>query len=149
VSVRIVQLITLAVACLVGFARPWNPSALLTALFFFGLTTLNAPDMLTGISATQRDLPPPLGVLLFIPGIASGLTSPFLFLFCITFPRRLIQSRWILALLSIPPVVWSIPSVIFGTRMAYSTNRAFGMLSETAFVAINVAAAAYFFAAPF
>lgn len=33
--------------------------------------------------------------------------------------------------------------------MIYSPDRAFGMLSETDFVGINVAAAAYFFAAPF
>lgn len=149
VSVRIAELIALAVACLVGFARPRNRSALLTALFFFGLTTLNVPDTMSGISATLRDLPLLVPVLMSIAGTGGPLAALFLFLFCITFPRPLIQSGWILTLLCIPPVVWSIPSVIFGTRMIYSPDRAFGMLSETDFVGINVAAAAYFFAAPF
>jgi len=52
VQVRIAQLIALAVACLVGFARPRNRSALLTALFFFGVSTLNVADTMSGISAT-------------------------------------------------------------------------------------------------
>jgi hypothetical protein len=148
IFIRIAQMMALAVACVVAFVRPRNPAALLTALFFSGLITLNVPDTLIGFSATVRDFPPLVVALLSITGTAGALTALFLFLFCITFPRPLIQSRWILMLLCIPPVAWSIPSVVFGTRLVYDPDRAFGMLSEPVFIAMNMAAVAYFSAAP-
>jgi hypothetical protein len=149
VSLRILEMLMLAVGCLVAFARPRNPAALLTALFFSGLTTISVPDMLSGFSAFLRDLPALVVALLAITGTVGALTALFLLLFCITFPRPLIQSRWILTLLCIPPLMWSIPSVIYGTRMVYDPDRAFGMFSEASYIAVNVAAAAYFSAAPF
>jgi len=149
VLIRIAQLMMLAMGCFVAFARPRKPAALLMALFFFGLTTLNVPDMLTGFSATVRDMPPLVAQIMFIPGTVGALTALFLFLFCIIFPRPLIQSRWILTLLCIPPLAWAIPSIIFGHRLVHDPDRAFGIFSEYFYVAVNVSAAAYFFAAPF
>jgi eukaryotic-like serine/threonine-protein kinase len=149
VFVRIVQMMGLAVACFVAFARPRNTAALLTALFFFGESVLNVPSSLSGFSAVLHDLPRLVLGPLSITGIVAALTPLFLFLFCITFPRPLIQSTWILVLLCLPPVVSSIPSVIYAQRLVYDPGRAFGMFSEPFYIGVNVTAAAYFVAAPF
>src|SRR5262249_48803173 len=119
------------------------------ALFFSGLSMLNVPEAMSGFAATLRDLPSPLLGLLFIPSFGAPLVSLFLFLFCITFPRRLIQSPWILTLLCIPPLVWSIPWVVYTYRLLHDPARAFGMYAEDVYIGVFVAPAAYFFAAPF
>jgi len=146
VFVRIVEVMMLAVACFVAFARPRNSAALLLALFFSGLSMLNTPETLSGFAATLRDLPWPLLGLLFIPSFGGPLMSLFLFLFCITFPRRLIQSPWILTLLCIPPLVWSIRWVVYTYRLLHDPARAFGMYAEDVYIGVFVAA--YLFAAP-
>ena len=148
VFVRIGQTMMLAVACFVAFARPRDRAALLAALFFCGLSLWSSPSALSGFSAMLRDSSPLIAGVTSITGAAATLTPLFLFLFCITFPRPLIQSLRIVTLLCIPAVVSSIPSIIFGHRMVYDPGRAFGMFSERLYLG-NLIAAAYFFAAPF
>jgi hypothetical protein len=146
---RIGQMMMLGVACFVAFARPRNSAALLTALFFAGMSVLNHPSFVSGFAAMLRDLPLPIVGLLFIAGIASALMGLFLFLFCVTFPRRLIQSPWILALLCIPELLWFVPVEIYSYRLAYDPRHAIGMFSESLYLGMNITSAAYFVADPF
>src|SRR5262245_11777597 len=74
VLLRIGQMMMLGVACFVAFARPRNSAALLTALFFAGMSMLNVPESLSGFAAMYRDLPPIVVALLFISMIAGSLT---------------------------------------------------------------------------
>jgi hypothetical protein len=144
VLMRIGQMMMLGVACFVAFARPRNSAALLTALFFAGMSMLNVPQSLSGWAAMHRDLPPIVVALLFISGSAANLTPLFLFLFCVTFPRRLIRSSWILALLCMPQMFWFIPQQIYSYRLVYDPGRLIGMFSERFYLGLNITAAAYF-----
>ena len=148
VFVRIGQMMMLAVACFVAFARPRDPAALLAALFFSGLSLLNVQARGV-LSAMVPDSPALVIGLVSMTGAAATLTPLFLFLFCIAFPRPLIQSPRIVTLLCIPAVVSSIPTIIFQHRMVYDPGRAFGMFSGRLYLGVNLIAAAYFFAAPF
>src|SRR5262249_5301085 len=74
--------------------------------------------------------------------------SVFLFLFCVTFPRRLIRSTWILALLCMPQMLWLIPAEVYMFRLLYDPGRALGMFSEQFYVGLNIMISAYFVASP-
>jgi tRNA A-37 threonylcarbamoyl transferase component Bud32 len=149
VFLRICQMMGLAVACFVAFARPRDKAALLAALFFCGLSLLNLPSSMSGFSAMVHDSPPLIIAVASITGAAAALTPLFLFLFCITFPRPLIPSARIVTLLCIPAVLSSMPTIIFGHRLVYDPGRAVGMFSEPLYLGVNLITAAYFFAAPF
>src|SRR6185295_4025743 len=82
------QMMMLGVAVFVAFARPRNGAALLTALFFAGMSTFNLPSSTGGFAAIVRDLPAPLFGLQVVAATCTMLVSLFLFLFCVTFPRR-------------------------------------------------------------
>jgi PDZ domain len=51
VLLRIGQMMMLGVACFVAFTRPRNSAALLTALFFAGLSLYNVPTSISGFAA--------------------------------------------------------------------------------------------------
>jgi PDZ domain len=148
VVLRIGQMMMLGVACFVAFARPRNGAALLTALFFAGMSMFNVPQSVSGFAAMYRDLPPIVVALLFISMMAGGMTALFLFLFCVTFPRRLIRSSRILALLCMPQMLWFIPQQIYAYRLLYDPARVIGMFSESFYLGLNITAVAYFVGGP-
>jgi eukaryotic-like serine/threonine-protein kinase len=149
VLLRIGKMMMLGVACFVAFTRPRNSAALLTALFFAGLSLYNVPTSISGFAAMFHDLPPPVVGLLSIPTVAGSLTPLCLFLFCVTFPCRLIQSRCILALLCVPQLSWLVPAQIYSYRLVHNPGQAIGMFSEPFYLALNMTSAAYFIAGPF
>jgi hypothetical protein len=149
VLLRLGQMMMLGVACFVAFARPRNSAALLTALFFAGMSIYNVPASMSGFAAAFRDLPRLFLGLLSIVSVVSPLTPLFLFLFCVTFPRQLIRSRWTLAILCIPALLWFIPGQIFSYRLVYDPRHAIGMFSVWFWLGLNITAAAYFFAGLF
>src|SRR5262249_23235312 len=115
---------------------------------FAGMSMFNVPQSVSGFAAMYRDLPPIVVALLFISMIAGSLTAPFLFLFCVTFPRRLIRSSRILALLCMPQMFWFIPQQIYAYRLIYDPAHAIGMFSESFYLGLNITAAAYFVGGP-
>src|SRR5262249_27423678 len=131
VLLRTGQMMMLGMACFMAFARPRNSAALLAALFFAGISGFNVPLSISGFAATFHDLPVLVVSLLLIVEIAGTLTPLCLFLFCVTFPRRLIQSLWILALLCIPQLVWVVPAQLYSHRLVYAPDQAVGMFSES------------------
>jgi eukaryotic-like serine/threonine-protein kinase len=145
---RIGQMMMLGVACFLSFAQPRNSAALLTALFFASVSLYSAPTSISRFAATFHDLPTLIRALLLIPAAAATLGPLWLFLFCVTFPRRMIQSRWILALLCVPQLVWFVPGQIYSYRLVDDPGRALGMLPEWFYLALNFTSAAYFLAGP-
>src|SRR5262249_25405124 len=105
------------------------------------MSTFNRPESISGWAAMFRDLPSPVVGLLAIQVTAAFLTPVSLFLFCVTFPRRLIQSGWILALLCIPQIFWLVPQAAYSYRLVYDSHRAIGMFSQSLYLGLVITSA--------
>lgn len=107
-------LLTLLVAFLIAFTRPYDWVARIGAL---SIALLGGAAPLYGVSAVCRRLPTLLGALIWWPTVASGFIFPALFFgFCSIFPRKLFHSRWIWVALA-PSTFFLIPIAGF----TYST----------------------------
>jgi hypothetical protein len=135
--------IMLATACLVAFARPDNVSALIGALLFATLAVID-PSPPTGSAAAWRALPGIAGLLLWIPALSQLLSPGFLFTFCATFPRKLIRSRVIWALIWIPNSIAFALFARFTFFNVYDPERALGMLPDRIIVGISTMGVVYF-----
>lgn len=90
-------LLTLFVAFLIAFRRPYDwvarlgalSLALLPSTFFSGLR-------LYGVSAICRRLPMLVGALIWWPTVGFFIFPVVFFAFCTIFPRKLFRSRWLL-----------------------------------------------------
>src|SRR5262249_5368529 len=88
------QLLTLILALVIAFSRPSDPVALLGAWL---LATGAVVDVVSprGRMAIWRELPIPLGILLWVPYVSyTVLGGPIAFSFSASFPRRLFRQRW-------------------------------------------------------
>lgn len=89
---RFTQLVTLAVALLVGFKRPGDRGARLASWLMATLATYSIA-LPYQIAAIWRSLPPPIGLVLWIP-YASGLCiAAILFTFFASFPQPVLRTR--------------------------------------------------------
>lgn len=140
------QLIMLALACFVAFARPRDGVALMGGLVFAILAVTDTQQP-TGSAAAWRTLPAIIGALLWIPVLGQTLANPFLFTFCATFPRKLIQARWIWALIWTPAIVSSAVFVHFGYYVVYDPDHAIGLLQDRTMEALTVPHFGYFIGA--
>jgi hypothetical protein len=141
VVLRIGQSIMLGLACVIAFARPRNPSALIGALFLGTIAVNNPPQLLAGYAAVARDLP--AIPLLWIPGLIPSLGAPLFFTFCATFPRKFLRGARVWALLWIPPLSWMVPVVRVAYRTMWDPHHATGLFPEWAVVAVSIVALPY------
>ncbi len=86
-------LLTLVVAFLIAFSRPFDWAARLGAL---SIALLGLFSSLNGVSAACRHLPVIVGALIFWPAVGDFMLPLLFFSFCSIFPRRLFRSRWAL-----------------------------------------------------
>ncbi len=106
--VRLAQLITLILAIVIAFSRPYE---LINRVGGWFLATVATMSFLLpyGMAATWRELPSLLGALLWIPLFSTTVFAPLLFTFFAIFPRRLFHARWVWLLVWLP-VALSLPS---------------------------------------
>jgi hypothetical protein len=145
--VRIGQMMMLGVACFVAFARPRNSLALLAALFFGSVSGYNPLTTISGIAPMIHGMPILIRALLFLSSAARALGHLWLFLFCVSFPRRLIRPGWIVPVCA-PGLVLYVPGLIYSYRLVYNPGLAFGMFPEWVIVVVFFTAAAYSVASP-
>ncbi len=85
-------LLTLLVAFLIAFTRPYDWAARLGAI---SIALLGQSGSLYGVSAICRRLPILVGVLIWWPTVGFFMLPLLFFSFCAIFPRKLFRSRWI------------------------------------------------------
>ncbi len=95
-------LLTLFVAFLVGFTRPYDWVARIGAL---SIALLGVTSYFYGTAAIVRHLPIPVGAAIWWPDVGTFIFPALFFAFCSIFPRQLFPSRWIW--------VANIPSLFF------------------------------------
>ena len=101
-------LLTLFVAFLVAFTRPFDWVARIGALSI-ALLGLSGFTYVSGSAAIVRHVPIFVGLLIWWPVMGSGFIFPFLFfVFCSIFPRKLFPSRWIWVAL-VPALFFLLP----------------------------------------
>lgn len=85
-------LLTLFVAFLVAFTRPYDWVARIGAL---SIALLGGSAYISGTAAIVRRLPIFVGALIWWPQMGFFIFPALFFAFCSIFPRRLFRSRWI------------------------------------------------------
>ncbi|HLO06924.1 MAG TPA: protein kinase [Terriglobales bacterium] len=85
-------LLTLLVAFLVAFTRPYDWVARIGAL---SIALLGGSAYLYGTAAIIRRLPIFVGALIWWPEVGSFIFPALFFAFCSIFPRQLFRARWI------------------------------------------------------
>jgi tRNA A-37 threonylcarbamoyl transferase component Bud32 len=119
----VAQGITLILALLVAFRRPFDPLARIGAWCLASLAVLISITPSLGWAADWRRLPLPLGLLLW-PAWISGCLGPGSFLtFVAVFPRRLFRSRWLWAFTWAPIVVITIFQAAVYSQLVYRPPR--------------------------
>jgi len=102
---RVSALLTLFVAFLIAFARPYDWVARIGAL---SIALLGESTPLYGVSAICRRLPIFVGALIWWPTVGGFIFPALFFAFCSIFPRRLFPSRWIWAAI-VPSTFFLLP----------------------------------------
>jgi eukaryotic-like serine/threonine-protein kinase len=132
------QLVSLAFGMLIVVRRPNDRVALLGAwaLATFAVYTIVPPHR---FGAVWRNLPPVVGVLMWAPYISSLAVAAVLFTFFASFPRRIVQSRRLWAMLWAPmgmalilPVRDAIFMVYQGVHAPVSTVQGPWLMAATA-----------------
>ena len=102
-------LLTLLVAFLVAFTRPYDWVARIGAL---SIALLGGLSDFYGMAAIVRHLPTFVGVLIWWPEVGFFIFPALFFAFCSMFPRQLFRPRWIW-LASLPALFFLLPIVGF------------------------------------
>jgi tRNA A-37 threonylcarbamoyl transferase component Bud32 len=92
-SVRLAQLVTLAVALLIAWRRPLQPQALLGAWFLASVASSSVVPA-TSAAVFWRALPTPLRESLWLPILSSVMVATLLLAFFCAFPRPLLRRAW-------------------------------------------------------
>lgn len=104
------KLVTLFLAFLIAFSRPYDPVARVGA-WFLGTVPLLELRLPYGIAAYWRDLPTLLGLALWIPMTSTFIGAPLLFTFFSIFPRTLFRARWAWVLIWTPALLFLPPFI--------------------------------------
>ncbi|MGH9555562.1 MAG: hypothetical protein ACRD2Y_07035, partial [Terriglobales bacterium] len=102
-------LLTLFVAFLIAFTRPYDWVARIGAL---SIALLGESSSLYGTSAIVRHLPILAGALIWWPTVGFFIFPGLFFAFCSIFPRRLFRSRWIWVAV-VPSLFFLVPIAAF------------------------------------
>ncbi len=103
-------LLSLLVAFLIAFTRPYDWAARLGAL---SIALLGSYSYLYGVSAACRRLPILVGALIWWPTVGFFMLPLLFFSFCSIFPRKLFRSRWVWVA-ALAPGLLLFPQVIGG-----------------------------------
>ena len=118
----------LGLAFLIAFRRPQELVARVGALFLVtlpvGMSYFSPPY---GFAAAWRDLPAPLGWLLWIPQALGLVSGPLAFTFFAVFPRTLFRARWAWALVWLL-VPTALPMLALFVYMVYRPQHAAGLM---------------------
>jgi eukaryotic-like serine/threonine-protein kinase len=130
VVARIVQLITLALAFVVAFKRPFDLAARIGGwlLAAFAVFSIVLPYQM---AAVWRALPLMIGMVLWIPFASSLAVAAVLLTFFAIFPRPIVRSRWAWIAIWVPMAVVLWLQLQFAVRMVYWPDRAAGSADWT------------------
>ena len=135
-GLRAAQGVTLVLALLVAFRRPADASARVGA-WVLGATAVYSITLPFGWAASWRELPPLVGLALWVPFLSSHSLAAILFTFCASFPRRVIRRSWVWALTWLPMLGLLVLQSQFGFRAIYAPANS-GRLADWTSVAIVV-----------
>jgi hypothetical protein len=138
-TARAVQLVTLMLALLVAFQRPFDPAARVGA---WALATLSVYSLVwpSQIAATWRTLPTPVGVALWMPFASSVAPTAIMFTFAALFPRPVFRARWMWLAAWAPAVPSLFLQVQFAWLAVYRPQEASGFGNWTPLHASTAAA---------
>ncbi|MBC7349787.1 MAG: protein kinase [Candidatus Aminicenantes bacterium] len=125
---QVVSIFLLATALFIALKKPADRLALLGALALASLSVSMAWwfTLPWGGAAIWRNLPLPLGALLWLPRLASYLVGPIMLTFFALFPRPLFRRPWPV-LLSWVPVLTLVPGyLLYTVNLVYWPSRALG-----------------------
>ena len=141
---RLVQLVTLGLAIVVAFRRPFDPAARVGA---WTLATIAVYSITWEyqLAVAWRALPLPVGLVLWVPFASSLAIAAVVFTFFATFPRPLIRSRLAWLAVWLPMIAVVALQLQFALRVVYEPDRTDPFVDWTTISA--AAAAAYTVAA--
>lgn len=113
------QGITLLLAFLVAFRRPFDPLARIGAWCLASLAAVVSIGPNLGWAVVWRNLPLPLGVLLWPAWISGYLAPGILLTFVAVFPQRLFRRRWPWAFAWCPIVASTILQTVVYSQLVY------------------------------
>ena len=136
---RLVQLITLGLALVVAFRRPFDPAARVGA---WTLATIAVYSITWEyqLAADWRALPLPIGLVLWVPFVSSLAIAAVVFTFFATFPRPLIRSRLAWLAIWLPMIALVALQLQFALRVVYQPDRTDSFVDWTTISAWTVAA---------
>ena len=119
---RLFQLVTLALALLVAFKRPFDTAARVGAwvLATVGVYSITWQYQLAAI---WRSLPMPVGAVLWIPFAGSLAIAAVVLTFFATFPRPVIRNRLVWPVIWLPMVVVLALQLQYALRVVYQPAR--------------------------
>jgi tRNA A-37 threonylcarbamoyl transferase component Bud32 len=120
------DLFALALAFVVAFRRPHDLVARVGAWFLATTAIANFPP-LYGFGSVWRQLPVPLGALLWVAEISELVFPAIFFTFFAIFPRPLFHRRWIWALVWAPSLLWMGLLVRVNYALVYQTSGAISL----------------------
>ena len=124
------QLLTLLVAFVVAFKRPFDDSARIGA---WVLATLSIYSIVLPyqIAATWRSLPGVVGLLLWVPHASGAAVPAVVFTFFAAFPRVITRKPWVWAALWLPMAAELVPQLQFAARAVYRPDQTGGLADWT------------------
>jgi hypothetical protein len=119
---RLVQLITLGLALVVAFRRPFDPAAR-TGAWTLATIAVYSITWEYQLAAHWRALPFLAGLFLWIPFVSSLAIAAVVFTFFATFPRPLIRSRVAWLVVWLPMLAVASLQLRFALRVVYQPER--------------------------
>jgi serine/threonine-protein kinase len=138
-TARAAQLVTLLLALVVAFRRPWNASARIGAwvLATLAIYSIVLPDH---IAVTWRNLPEVLGLLLWVPHTSALAVAAVVFTFFAAFPRPIARGPWVWVAIWLPMGAALVPQLQFAARVIYRPDQPGGFVDWTTTEALVTAA---------
>lgn len=126
-GLSIVMLASLGLSLVLGLVLGWrrydDPTALLGAWLLTAMGSVLGPAGLRSIGAVWRDLPTPLGVIIWPAAFSSALTPALLFAFLALMPRP-VMSRRVLLVSVLPMVLVAVYMTTWLMHVVYAPERA-------------------------
>jgi eukaryotic-like serine/threonine-protein kinase len=107
------QLLTLVLAFVIAYSRPRDAVALLGA-WLLAIAAIFDLDLPKGRIVVWRQLPTPLGVLLWMPYVSLAVAGSIVFTFFANFPRKLFRALWPWVLVWLPSLL-GVPDAVLKT----------------------------------
>ena len=127
---RSVQVITLVLAFVVAFRRPFDRSARLGA-WVLATVAVYSIVLPYQIAATWRALPAVLGLALWFPFVSSLTVAAITLTFFAIFPRPIVRSFSTWVVIWLPMAAVLVPQIQFAMRAVYRPDQTTGLLDWT------------------